>query len=408
MDFIRTIEEAIESNEYAIGIFCDLSKAFDTLNHEILLEKLEHYGIRGNANEWFRSYLKDRKQYVELNNRKSSCLPINTGVPQGSILGPLLFLIYINDLPSAANLKCVSFADDSNLLIQGENLKELTLTLSKELEGVNDFFKANQLKLNAKKTKMVFFRKKSLPHDHQQMNVFLDGVKLSHDEDAEFLGTIIDGTLNWEKHCTKVANKISRNNGLLNRVKHLLPPSSLKLLYHSFIQPHIQYALPAWGGCSAQNKKRIVTIQKRAIRTITKSYHTAHTEPRMKKLGLLKFEDLHKLGNVLLVHDCFYGNAPINIRNLITIAQNSDHNLRNQASNPLDLKIPNFKSRAGSHSFRQIGSKSWNTVSSEFRAISQKGRFKRAMKNFILENYERKAICSNPRCRDKSNHSCTG
>ena len=407
LDFIWSVEDAIESNQFAIGIFCDLSKAFDTLNHTILLQKLDHYGIRGKANEWFRSYLKDRKQYVELNNMKSSCLPIDTGVPQGSILGPLLFLIYINDLPSAANLKCVSFADDSNLLIQGDNLKELTLTLTKELEGVSDFFKANQLKLNAKKTKMVFFRKKSLPQDHQQMDVILDGVKLSHDDNAEFLGTIIDGTLSWEKHCTKIANKISRNNGLLNRVKHLLPPSSLKLLYHSFIQPHIQYALSAWGGCSAQNKKRIITIQKRAIRTITKSYHTAHTEPRMKKLGLLKLEDLYNLGNMLLVHDCFYGNAPTNIKNLVTKAQNADHNLRNHVSKPLDLKVPSFKSRAGSHSFRQEGSGSWNKVSGEIRSIQQKGRFKNAIKNSILANYEKKAVCSNPRCRDKGNHECT-
>ena len=140
---------------------------------------------------------------------------------------------------------------------------------------------------------MIFFRKKSLPLNHKDLSVFLDGVKLNQDDSAEFLGTTIDSTLSWESHCTKIANRISRSNGLINRVKHMLPPSSLRLLYHSFIQPHIQYTLPAWGGCSAQNKKRIINIQKRAIRTITKSYHTAHTEPRMKQLGLLKFDDLY-------------------------------------------------------------------------------------------------------------------
>ena len=407
LDFVQSIEEAIESNQYAIGVFCDLSKAFDTLNHEILLQKLSHYGIRGTANEWFRSYLKDRKQYVELNNKKSKCLPIETGVPQGSILGPLLFLIYINDLPSAANLKCVSFADDSNLLITGENLEELTKTMTKELEGINDFFKAIQLKLNAKKTKMIFFRKKSLPPNHQEMNVYLDGVKLTHDEHAEFLGTIIDSTLSWDKHCTKVANKISSNNGVLNRVKHLLPPSSLKLLYHSFIQPHIQYAISVWGGCSAQNKKRIINIQKRAIRTITKSYYTAHTEPRMKTLGLLKFNDLYSLQCTLLTHDCFYGNAPKNIQNLVKKARNPDLNLRNQTNNTFDLKIPNMKSRAGSHSFSSKGPSFWNEVSGELRAVNQKERFKRAIKNQVLESYDKKAVCTNPRCRDRGNHSCT-
>ena len=202
-------------------------------------------------------------------------MSIDTGVPQGSILGPLLFLVYINDLPSASNLKCVSFADDSNLLIKGENLKELTTTLTKELEGISDFFKANQLKLNAKKTKMVFFRKKSLPHDHQQMDVVLDGVKLKHDDDAEFLGTIIDGTLSWEKHCTKVANKISRNNGLLNRVKHLLPPVHLNYYIIPSSNP-IYNMLYLLGVVAAPKTKRESSTSKNALSEQSLNHITLH------------------------------------------------------------------------------------------------------------------------------------
>ena len=290
--------------------------------------------------------------------------------------------------------------------MQGNNLDTLTKQLTKELENVSDYFKANQLKLNAKKTKMVIFRKKSLPPNHTEMNVYLDGVKLCQDDHAEFLGTTIDCTLSWDKHCTNVANKLSRNNGVLNRVKKQLPASSLKLLYYTLLQPHIQYTLPVWGGCKSSNTKRIINIQKRAIRIITKSYHTAHTEPRMKKLGLLSFDDLYTLQNSMLIHDCFYGHAPLHINNCIQIKPSSDHFLRNQTDNPFELKIPNTNSRAGNQSFSTKGPSQWNDIPKEIRAIKEKGRFKKIMKMKLLEKYETKSTCTNPRCNDNSNHLC--
>ena len=192
---------------------------------------------------------------------------------------------------------------------------------------------------------------------------------------------------------------------MLNRVKHMLPPRSLKLLYHSFIQPHIQYVLPAWGGCSAQNKKRIVNIQKRAVRTITKSYITDHTEPRMKKLELLKLDDLYKTECMLLIHDSVHGNAPSNIKSSIKLTSSSEHTLRNHVVNPLDLRIPSHKTRVGTNSFLTKGPQFWNNISCEIRSVSRKISFKKAVKNSILKDYEQKATCNNPRCRDHSNHS---
>ena len=179
----------------------------------------------------------------------------------------------------------------------GKDLEKLTKALSKELENISDYYKANKLKLNAKKTNMIIFRKRSLPANNEQMNVYLDNEKLIPTDKTLFLGTTIDCTLNWDAHCINVANKISKGNGMINRV----PPNSLKLLYYSFVQPYIHYALPAWGGCSSQSNKRIINIQKRAIRTITKSYITAHTEPRMKMLGILKFDDLNMLQSCLQI-----------------------------------------------------------------------------------------------------------
>ena len=405
LDFIKMIEDSIEQNEYAIGIFCDLSKAFDTLNHQILLSKLEHYGIRGSAKQWFSSYLSNRQQYVEWNGCKSSTAQIMTGVPQGSILGPLLFLIYINDLPSASNLKCVIFADDTNLFVKGNNFPELVDTLNRELESINDFFKANQLKLNAKKTKMVCFRKTSPPENLESMQVLLNGEKLKFEESAVFLGITIDSNLSWEKHCTNVANKISRNNGVINRVKHILPPSSLKLLYSSLIQPHIHYGLPVWGSCSGESKKRIITIQKRAIRTITKSYITAHTEPRMKKIGILKFDDLYVQQCLILTHDCVYNKAPHAIKQLINREHKSEGaTLRNHTNNPLNLKVPNLKTRVGTHSFCVKGPTLWNETLNSLKTVEKREIFKKATKNVFLNKYNQNSQCNNPRCTDHRHH----
>ena len=404
LDFIQTIEDSIEKNEYAIGVFCDLSKAFDTLNHKVLLTKLEHYGIRGSSLQWFTSYLKDRRQYVEWNSCKSSTALIETGVPQGSILGPLLFLLYINDLPSATRLKCIMYADDTNLLIKGRNIEQLVIDLNQELEYVNDFFKANQLKLNAKKTKIILFQKKNAADD-SQLQVFLNSEKLEFEKEARFLGLTIDNNLSWEKHCSNVANTISRNNSLINRAKKLLPSRSLKLLYNSFTQPHLQYGVAAWGGCTGRNKKRIISIQKRTIRTISKSYFSSHTEPRMKKLGILKFDDLYKQQCLSLVHDCLNQKAPTEIQKLVKLENSqTGPSLRNQATDKHKLNIPLRKTRAGSSSFRAKGPTFWNILPNELKNITKRNSFCKRIKSYFLYQYQIKCECNNPRCRDKRHH----
>ena len=408
LDFVKTIETALENDEFAIGVFFDLSKAFDTIHHETLLQKLDYYGIRGKANDWIRSYLSGREQYVEWNGKSSSKLPITTGVPQGSILGPLLFLIYINDLPAATTLKTVLYADDSNLLITGKDLSTVCSQLNEELANTSDYFRANKLKLNTGKTKVVFFRKKSKKIDYDEIVVNLDGDRLKFEEEATFLGIIIDSHLNWDKHCNKVANTISRNNGALNRVKKILPPDSLKLLYNSFILPHLQYGLAAWGGCSNQNKKRITTIQKRAVRTVSKSYINSHTEPRMKKLGLFKLEDLYSQQCATLIHDALHHRAPKPVRDLLSLNREaSNFNLRSHQSDPYHVRAMTARSKIGSNSFSCKGTNFWNSIPIEIQKIESKYSFKNNIKKLLLDSYHDTANCKNPNCSDKRHHQST-
>ena len=405
LDFVKTIEDALSNGEFAIGIFCDLSKAFDTLNHDLLLEKLDHYGIRGTAKDWIQSYLNGREQYVDFCGSTSDKLPLLTGVPQGSILGPLLFLLYINDLPAASNLKSVMFADDTNLLIKGKDLQNLANKLNHELESINDYFKANKLKLNTKKTKIVCFRKKTQKVDLTKIKIYLDSNRLEFEEQAVFLGITLDSHLSWDEHCKKVANTISRNNGAINRVKKYLPPPSLKILYNSLVLPHLQYGLSAWGGCTGQNKKRIITIQKRAIRTVSKSYFNSHTEPRLKSLGLLRLDELYKHQSATLIHDIINGRAPEPIKNLVTLNRESTHiNLRSHDSDPNHIRNLASRTLVSTNSFSCKGPVIWNDVPREIQDVRAKHIFKYRLKRHLMNTYSDRIVCNNPRCTDRRHH----
>ena len=239
---LKLIDQAsnvFDNNNFVLGVFIDLSKAFDTVDHNILLEKLSMYGVKGNNLKWFHSYLSKRKQDIEFQNddkkEKTNSLTIKCGVPQGSILGPLLFIVYVNDLYRSSNiLKHIMFANDANLFCSGKHIKNLFQTANIELEKIAIWFQAKKLSLNESKTKFTLLHKSwdkdNLPLKLQILKI--NNFEIKRATSIKLLGIMVDENLTWNDHVHILENKLSKNIGLLYRAK--LDKNAMTTLYFSF------------------------------------------------------------------------------------------------------------------------------------------------------------------------------
>ena len=230
-------------------------KAFDTVNHDILFTKLECLGIRDTPLQWFKSYLSDREQYVIYNEPCSSYKTISCGVPQGSILGPLLFLLYINDLANVSNvLFSLLFADDSNMFVSGKNPDELVNMMNAEMTKIVNWLRTNKLSLNLKKTHFIIFHKKRGKITLQN-DLIIDDVVINRTNHTRFLGVMVDQHLTFESHVKYIKGKISRGIGILDKAKRILKASSLLTLYYAFIHPYFTYWTSTVYWCIASKLK---------------------------------------------------------------------------------------------------------------------------------------------------------
>jgi hypothetical protein len=356
LHIVNYVTAALNDGNFCVGVFLDLKKAFDVCSHSILLKKLKKMGINGTAHKWFENYLKGRSQKVDINGHLSSEQELDISVIQGSTLGPILFLCYINDFYSATSLFSVLFADDTTCLSQGKKLNDLLEYVKNELQKIAVWFRSNKMAVNTSKTKFIVFRthgKKINPEEcvltfnnnepgqpvdpsliYNIDRIYSDG----QEKNFKLLGILFDEYLSFDAHVSSLCVKISKSLFCLNRIKNFIDKHSLKMLYYAMVHSHLSYCINVYGSANTTNLQRLRVKQKEAIRVINNAGYRDHTAPLFKENGILPIDEMIKLSNLLFMHRFINRNLPLSFHDLWSLnrIQNPARLLRNAN----DLRIP--------------------------------------------------------------------
>lgn len=387
VQLLNKVTECFANKEHLIGIFMDLSKAFDTIDHDILIYKLKRYGIQGIALSWIVDYLSNRKQYVAFKSSESTKSKISCGVPQGSILGPLLFLIYINDIANTSQLlSFILFADDTNIFYSHKNFDTLVTTLNSEISKVAQWFSCNKLSLNISKTNFIKFRpyKSADIGNASSCHIHIDGMPIVENKSTKFLGITIDSTLSWNDHIHNVHTSVSRGIGILYRLRNLISQKSLTILYNALLLPYITYCNIVWGNCGTTKTNPILLLQKRAMRVITNSHYLSPSGPLFSQLKTLKIHDIHTFQTAIFMHKYSFNQLPSVFDNFF-IPNSHIHSYPTRHSS--DYHLENPKVVAAQKSLKHHGPDIWNSLDTSLKQCSSISSFKKQLKGSLLSSY---------------------
>ena len=383
IELVTKILQAIDNSEYTIGVFLDLAKAFDTVNHEILLKKLEHYGIRGIALEWFKNYLTNRKQIIKYKSEKSESLTIKCGVPQGSVLGPLLFLIYMNDISRSSEiLSIILFADDTNLFFSHKNLFTLKETMNRELSKIASWLSANKLSLNIKKTHFIIFKSRG-KKSNQHVSIIINNQEIEQVKCTKFLGLYIDDEFTWKYHIDQVASKISKMTGILAKARHYLSLKTLQTIYDTMVYPYLTYCNIVWASTYPSRLKSLFMLQKKIVRIMTFAKYKENSKPLFLSLKILNIYELNIYLMALFMYSYFNENLPSYFNNYFKLNEMiHSHNTRTASNIFIDYKRTNY----GKFSLKFRGAQIWNKLPKDLKLSKSYRQFKQSSKVYV-QNY---------------------
>jgi hypothetical protein len=403
---INFISKAMNENKFTIGVFFDLKKAFDVCSHDILLMKLSKMGINGTALDWFKSYLSDRTQVVDINGNTSRMRKLKISVLQGSVLGPILFLCFINDLHGVTELLTLMFADDTFSLQSGDDLDELSSIINAEINKMAVWFRANRLAVIINKTKyMIFHMKgKKIPNpptiyyngnepNQTHSEALVSILERYHDNHPQpecrsykLLGIFLDEHLSLDYHVTHICNKLTRSLYCIKQAKHLIPPEGLKSLYFALIHSHLNYCTLIFSGITASNRQRIEKVQKKAIRIMTNSTYNAHTKPLFIQHAILPFDKLILQSQLNFMHAIEYKYAPPSFND--TWQKNRDRDPDVNLRNAEDYYLTRPRTETFKKSTFYAIPTAWNDLIPEIKYQENKFTFKWALKAHLLSEID--------------------
>ena len=383
LDLTGNILDGYNKGMYTLGLFLDMTKAFDCINHQILFRKLELYGIRGIALDWFKSYLGKRSLKVALGNVLSEEFPVSCGTPQGSVLGPLLYIIIANDMPKCLKFaNSIMFADDTTIFMSGRNLKFLYRKMNDDLNRLTLWFNKNNLSLNIGKSYAVLFKTRTKLANYQG-NITIDGVNVKQVPSVKFLGVHIDQHLDWNTHCQYLLTKLAMGNYSLSMTKNMLPYFSKKIVYQTNVESHLSYGISAWGPmANGSILRKLIVKQNTAIRAISNIKRRVRILPYYKKGKLLKLEDMIEKSLLNLSYRYINDTLPQRIVNLYEFI-NHQHNTRNNNN----LRTPHHNLQIYNKSFLAKAPQLWQNLPQNMKDKPTIKSFNKYITKWKVENY---------------------
>ena len=309
---VSHVVEAHHQRMYSACFFLDLRKAFDTVDHVLLIKKLEHYGFRGQCSDYLRSYYSNRKQFVHINGLDSSCNSVLNGVPQGSILGPLCFILYINDIPLAVKEKVILFAYDAAFIIMCHTLSGLYQKIKELFSDLTVYLNMNKLIPNSNKSKLMMFRSRVTP---DLPSFSFAGSEIEWVTEYKYLGLTVTNNLNYSSHINDISLKISRITGTFTCLRTIVPRNVLIKLYYALVFPHLSNNITVWGSSPNSHLRSLIVRINNILRTILgvtweNNRPTISNAELYKELNILNLNSIYKLNLYKLLRLLMDGNLP--------------------------------------------------------------------------------------------------